>query len=230
MMWRSIVALSFAAVTLASSPALSQGDAAQGETLFRPCAACHMIGDGAVSRVGPHLNELIGRPVGALPDYRYSSVLEEAGAEGAVWDEAVLERFLESPRDYFPGTRMAFRGVRDAQERLDLIAYMSAAGGQFEGAIAEASEGEVDPEIAAILEIAGDPAYGQYLSSECTACHRASGGDDIPSIAGLAPSSFIHGIVAYRNGSREHGVMNTIAARLGDEEIAALAVYFEGVE
>ena len=229
MMWRAILTFGFVCVMGASSPAFSQGDPAQGEALFRPCAACHMIGDGAVSRVGPHLNALIGRPVGALPDYRYSPVLQDAGAEGALWDETALDRFLESPRDYFPGTRMAYRGMRDAQERLDLIAYMISEGGLADGEVT-ASEGETDPEIAAILEITGDPAYGQYLSSECTACHRPSGGDDIPSIAGLAPSAFIHGIVAYRNGSREHGVMNTVAARLGDEEIAALAAYFEGVE
>jgi cytochrome c len=59
--------------------------------------------------------------------------------------------------------------------------------------------------------------------------HRVShrrGGNDIPSIRGLTPNVFIGGMAAYRSGEREHQVMNTLAARLGDEEIAALAAYF----
>ena len=102
---------------------------------------------------------------------------------------------------------------------------MLAAGGRSEAG-AELAEVAVAPEIAAILEISGDVPYGEYLSSECTACHRDSGGSDIPSIRGLAPSVFIAGMVAYRDGSREHQVMNTVARRLGDEELAALAAYF----
>ena len=46
-------ALTFAVLAAATFPALAEGDPAQGETLFRPCRACHMIGDGAVHRVGP---------------------------------------------------------------------------------------------------------------------------------------------------------------------------------
>lgn len=88
----------------------------------------------------------------------------------------------------------------------------------------------VDPEVAAILAIAGDVPYGEYLSSECTACHQPDGGSDIPSIRGLAPSVFIAGLVAYRNGTREHQVMNMVSRRLGDEEIAALAAYFASAE
>jgi len=222
-------ALIFAALALPSSPAWAEADPARGETLFRPCRACHMIGDDAVHRVGPHLNGLVGRSIGIVPGYAFSDDLSQAGAEGAVWDDATLDRFLAGPRDYFPGTRMVFRGIRDAADRADLIAYMGAAGGAADTATTTADVA-VDPEIAAITDIAGDVAYGEYLSSECTACHRDAGGSDIPSIRGLAPSVFIAGIVAYRNGTREHQVMNTVSRRLGDEEIAALAAYFSAAE
>lgn len=218
-------ALTFAVLAAATSPALAEGDPAQGETLFRPCRACHMIGDGAVHRVGPHLNGIVDRAIGASPGYQFSDVLANAGAEGRVWTEGSLDRYMAGPSDYFPGTRMVFRGVRSEQDRQHLIAYMLAAGGRSEAG-AELAEGAVAPEIAAILEIAGDVPYGEYLSSECTACHRDSGGSDIPSIRGLAPSVFIAGMVAYRDGTREHQVMNTVARRLGDAELAALAAYF----
>ncbi|MFY9246811.1 MAG: cytochrome C [Roseicyclus sp.] len=189
-----------------------------------------MIGDGVVHRVGPHLNGIIDRVIGAVPGYDFSDDLANAGAEGRVWDADALDRFLAAPRDYFPRTRMVFRGIRDEQDRLDLIAYMLAEGGRSDSAVMDAANIAVDPEIAAILAIAGDVPYGEYLSSECTACHRDSGGSDIPTIRGLAPSAFIAGMVDYRNGTREHQVMNTVARRLGDEELAALAAYFARTE
>lgn len=225
-------ALAFSALTAAAfaTPALTQGDAAQGETLYRPCAACHMIGEGAIHRVGPHLNGLVGRPVGAVAGYEFSDDLVEAGVDGRVWDAAALDRFLAGPRDYFPGTRMVFRGIRSAEDRAHLIAYMLEEGGAAADVTAERDTGSVDPEIAAILEIEGDTAYGAHLANECTACHRAEGGGDIPTVRGLAPSVFIAGLVAYRNGTREHQVMNTVTRRLGDEEIAALAAYFQSAE
>ena len=218
-------ALAFAVLAAATSPALAEGDPAQGETLFRPCRACHMIGDGAVHRVGPHLNGIVDRAIGMAPGYEFSDVLANAGAEGRVWNEGSLDRYMAGPSDYLLGTRMVFRGVRSEADRQHLIAYMLAAGGRSEAG-AELGEVAVDPQIAAILEIAGDVPYGEYLSSECTACHRDAGGSDIPSIRGLAPSVFIAGMVAYRDGTREHQVMNTVARRLGDEELAALAAYF----
>ena len=89
-----------------------------------------------------------------------------------------------------------------------------------------AAESGPSEEVAAILAIEGDLAYGRFLSSECTACHIGAGGDDIPSIRGLPPAAFVAGLADYRSGARQHQVMNTLSARLGDEEIAALAAYF----
>ena len=213
-----------------SSPALSEGDPSAGQAAFRPCAACHMIGDGAINRVGPHLDGLMGRPGGGLADYRYSDTLTEAGNEGELWTEDRLNRFLEDPQGYYRGTRMVFRGISDPDTRADLVAYIVAEAGNYDSDTTATSTGDVPPEIAAILAIEGDYAYGEYLSSECTACHAAQSGGDIPAIAGLAPSTFIHGLMSYKTGARSHQVMGMIAERLGDEEIAALAAYFATVE
>jgi len=204
----------------------AEGDAASGERLFRPCMACHQIGEGAISRIGPHLNGLVGRTIGTVEGFRYSDTLAEAGVEGAQWTESALSTFLENPRGYFPGTSMVFRGIRSEEDRADLIAYMLQEGGAAENAVAVSAETGPAPDVAAILEIEGDVPYGAFLSSECTACHIGAGGAGIPSIRGLAPSVFITSMVAYRSGEREHQVMNMVSARLGDEEIAALAAYF----
>jgi cytochrome c len=86
----------------------------------------------------------------------------------------------------------------------------------------------VDP---AILAIKGDPAYGEYLSSECTTCHQVDGSDQgIPSVTGWPTEDFVVAMHAYREKLRPHPVMQMMAGRLSDDEIAALAAYFETLE
>ncbi|MDW4496421.1 hypothetical protein R5H30_00390 [Sulfitobacter sp. D35] len=79
----------------------------------------------------------------------------------------------------------------------------------------------------AIPALVGDPEYGAYLSSECTTCHQAGGENvGIPSIVLWPEKDFVTVMHAYKRGAREHPVMNMVAARLTDEDIAALAAYF----
>lgn len=74
---------------------------------------------------------------------------------------------------------------------------------------------------------AGDPAYGEYLSGECVTCHRVDGKEtNIPDITGWPPEAFISVLQSYKAKERENKVMQTIAAGLGDDEMAALAAYF----
>lgn len=218
--------------TLLASPALSEPDPERGRDLYRPCAVCHMIGDNAINRVGPQLNGIIGRPAAVAEGFRYSEALIDTAADGFLWTEDTIDAFLVSPRDYIPGIRMVYRGLADPQDRADLVAYLIQEGGPpdpiYENASAELLA--PSPEVEAILAIPGDFGYGQFLSSECTACHRDTGGEDIPSIAGLAPVDFIASLVDYRSGVRQHQVMQTITRRLGDEEISALAAYFEAAD
>lgn len=77
----------------------------------------------------------------------------------------------------------------------------------------------------------GDPALGQYLSATCVACHQAGGRQQggIPAIAGHPADQFIAMMLAYKTGQRENDVMRTIAGRLAQEEIEALAAYYGDV-
>lgn len=119
---------------------------AEGEGLFRRCAACHAIGEGAVNRVGPQLNRVYGRVAGSLEDFEYSDAMTAAGEAGMVWDEAQLTGFLANPREHVPGTKMAFAGLRKEEDIAAVIAYLRDAGGVAEGfeegEPAEAAEGE----------------------------------------------------------------------------------------
>lgn len=100
------------------------GDAAAGEAIFKRCAGCHAVGEGARHKVGPHLNNVFGRVAGSLEDYNYSAAMKEAGQNGVVWTEETLSPFIEAPRVYIKGTKMAFPGLKDPQQRADAIAYL----------------------------------------------------------------------------------------------------------
>jgi cytochrome c2 len=98
--------------------------AAEGERVFRQCQACHQVGDGAQIRVGPHLNDVIGRQAGELEGFRYSPAMVQAGEEGLVWDEEALDAYLENPRAHVPGTSMAFAGLRQEGQREAVIEFL----------------------------------------------------------------------------------------------------------
>jgi len=74
---------------------------------------------------------------------------------------------------------------------------------------------------------AGDRALGEYLSSECVTCHQLSGAyNGIPPIVAWPNGSFVAIMGEYRSKHRANPVMQTIAGKLSDEEVAALAAYF----
>ncbi|SFQ60012.1 cytochrome c [Roseivivax halotolerans] len=101
------------------------GDAEAGERVYRKCQACHMVGEDAQNRVGPQQNGIIGREIAALEDFNYSDALVEKGEAGEVWTPENLNAFLENPREWAPGTKMSFAGLRKEEERADVIAYLA---------------------------------------------------------------------------------------------------------
>lgn len=96
------------------------GDAAKGERLFVRCRSCHSVEAGA-NRVGPSLHGVIGRTAGSVDKFRYSPAMK---ASGTVWTDEAVFAFLEHPRKSMPGTYMSFAGLRDPQDRADMIAYL----------------------------------------------------------------------------------------------------------
>jgi cytochrome c len=212
------------------------GDADRGADLWAQCAACHQIGEGAAHRTGPHLNDLFGRRLGGLADYaRYSPGLLRAGADGLTWTAETLDAYLANPRALVTGTRMSFAGIDAPEDRADLVAFLraySASPADIPEAAPTARPADPDhPLDPAILAIRGDPAYGAYLSGECTACHRRDGETaGIPSITGWPEEDFVVAMHAYKNNLRRNPAMNMMASRLSDEEIAALAAYFGALQ
>lgn len=110
---------------LALSSAHASGDADKGEKVFKKCAACHAVGEGAKHKVGPELNDLFGRTAGSLEDYKYSNDMKDAGAGGLVWSEETLTTYLAKPKDMIKGTKMAFAGLKKEKDIENVLAYLA---------------------------------------------------------------------------------------------------------
>lgn len=98
---------------------VAAADLGKGETIFKKCASCHKI-DGS-NAVGPHLNDVVGRPVGSVADFTYSDPMK---AHGGDWTPEALFHFLASPKKEVPGTKMSFAGLPKAEDRANVIAYL----------------------------------------------------------------------------------------------------------
>ena len=118
--------ISAAAVALAlclPGQAFAQ-DAAKGETVFKKCQICHEVGPSAKVKVGPILNDVMGRKAGTLPGFAYSPAMKEAGEKGLTWTDENVSKYLENPRDFIPKNKMAFVGLKKEDERADVLAYL----------------------------------------------------------------------------------------------------------
>ena len=122
----SLTALALAALVLGApgTAAAQDGNAEEGAEVFKKCRACHDVGPDAKNKVGPLLNGIIGRKAGTIEGFAYSDANKTAGGGGLVWTEDVLFKYLENPLTFMKGTKMAFAGLKDPQDRKDLIAYL----------------------------------------------------------------------------------------------------------
>lgn len=225
------------AIAIAPTGALAQavaiGDPANGAELYEyECAACHQIGEGAEHRIGPQLNRIFDRRAGSLDFDGYSEALLRQGRDGLRWDFPRLDAYIANPRSLVSGTTMGYPGLDDEGERADLIAFIRAYSDRPQD-IPEASPTAFAPEVvlpAEVLQIEGDAEYGEFLSANCTTCHQRSGQHEgIPGIVGWPEEDFVIAMHAYKLGLRPHQVMQSIAQRLDDEEIASLAAYFRAL-
>jgi cytochrome c len=96
----------------------ADGDPVKGEQIYHRCQGCHSVDR---NRIGPMHKGLFGRQAGSVPGFAYSDAMKNSGI---VWNEQTLDQFLEDPRKMVPGTKMTYAGVKSAQERADLIAYL----------------------------------------------------------------------------------------------------------
>ncbi|KAL6440487.1 hypothetical protein ACFW04_003186 [Cataglyphis niger] len=99
------------------------GDPVNGKKMFmKMCAACHTTEKGGKHKLGPNLHGIIGKTSGTTPGFNYTETMKE---KAVVWNEKTLNEYLELPKKFIPGTKMAFLGLKKAEDRSDIIAFLS---------------------------------------------------------------------------------------------------------
>lgn len=93
----------------------------RGERVHAQCVSCHTFDAGGANGIGPNLHDAFGRAVGSHGGYAYS---EAMAGHGGAWDYLALDAFLTSPASNIRGTKMAFAGIRNVQDRVAIIAYL----------------------------------------------------------------------------------------------------------
>lgn len=101
---------------------LASADAARGAKVFKACTACHSAEKGAKHKIGPNLWNTVGHKKAGHEGFSYSSALTGLGGE---WTFADLDKFLENPKAFAPGTKMTYAGVKKNSDRAALLAHLA---------------------------------------------------------------------------------------------------------
>lgn len=110
------------AALVAELPApYNTGDIAHGKQLFAVCKACHTLVQGGANMTGPNLWGVFGRKAGAVEGFNYSDGMK---ASAITWDAAQMDKWIEKPSAMVAGTKMTYVGMKDAKDRIDVIAYL----------------------------------------------------------------------------------------------------------
>jgi cytochrome c len=100
---------------------LASADPAAGQKASKRCATCHTFTDGGANKIGPNLWGIVGKDKGSVSGFDYSDDLEEMAGN---WSYDDLNAFLAKPKEYLPGTKMNFAGIKSVEDRAAIIAYM----------------------------------------------------------------------------------------------------------
>ncbi len=103
---------------------LAAADPAAGAKAVKKCTACHSLDKGGKNKIGPNLWDLVDRPIASVAGFSYSPAL--TGKSGETWSYDNLDAFLAKPKDWAPGTKMSFAGIKKPEQRANLIAHLRA--------------------------------------------------------------------------------------------------------
>jgi cytochrome c len=118
---RAVAVTTLVLIVLPYQAGAEPGDISGGERMYRACAACRSL-EPDRNMTGPSLAEVWNRKSGSLASFpRYSSALKSAGI---IWNDDTLDEWIKDPQHFIPGNTMTFPGIRNAQQRTDLLAFL----------------------------------------------------------------------------------------------------------
>ncbi|PWE18784.1 cytochrome c family protein [Marinicauda salina] len=173
---------------------LASADVSAGERVARRCAACHTFEEGGANGTGPNLWDVVGRAVAGMDGFNYSNAMQEYAEGGTEWMFRNLYDYLENPRGYVPGTAMSFAGLRQQEDRINMIAYLHSLSNdpeplpeplpEEEPAEAAEAEGEAESETAD----AGEAMEDATEAAEAAAAEDEAVGEEAAQGDGAAPA------------------------------------------
>ncbi len=129
----AFLALTLFVVQIAATSAHAQGNPESGKKAFIKCVICHSK-EPNVHKTGPSVANIWGNKAGTVEGFsRYSDAIKNSQI---VWSDETLDAWLRDPRSFIPGTLMDMRGIKNAIERQDIVAYLkqlASGGGRSEG-------------------------------------------------------------------------------------------------
>jgi cytochrome c len=107
---------------------LAKADVNAGKEVATKCQSCHNLESGGPNMTGPNLYGVLGRKPGSHPGFAYSQGMTDFGAKQPIWDYVHINDFITGPQKYIDGTKMSFVGLKQRQDRINVIAYLHTLG------------------------------------------------------------------------------------------------------
>jgi cytochrome c len=107
---------------------LPKADINAGKEVATKCQSCHNLDQGGPNMTGPNLFGVVGRPPASHPGFAYSQGMQDFAKKQPVWDFEHINDFITSPQKYIDGTKMTFIGLKQRQDRINVIAYLHTLG------------------------------------------------------------------------------------------------------
>jgi cytochrome c len=159
---------------------LPKADVNAGKQVATKCQSCHNLDQGGPNMTGPNLFGVLGRKPGTHPGFAYSQAMTDFGNSHPVWDYEHINDFVTSPQKYLDGTKMTFVGLKQRQDRINVIAYLRTLGSTSVAIPAP------NPKLAAAAS--GAPASGSPAASSAAAS-AAPAASGAPKAASAAASA-----------------------------------------